>query len=256
MNTWCGSTINSSKRSILLSFISIDETCKPVFSVVDPKRSQWRCCTWAMVGDFSRTHHLKQTCCDWNGTFTTFWVKMNSLCTCHTRHNMEIQKHLWKKGFNDPFKVVKTTSSTWNYDSCWEGKFDFWIVMRFCNNSLPGISLSAKGFTKCTRGQWNLIKDMCHFSRGINCDSACHNWNKFNPRSITGAWVYTIHIRKVFLYCVLFFRLCYVNTGPFYWRGLSIIPAWVSNYAHYKVWDEITYSFPNLGLDKLFHPTF
>ena len=35
--------------------------------------------------------------------------------------------------------------------------------------------------------------------------------------------------------------------------------AWLSNYIHYKVWDEITYPFPNfcwsLGMDKLFHPT-
>ena len=38
------------------------------------------------------------------------------------------------------------------------------------------------------------------------------------------------------------------------------IPAWISNYIHYKVWDEITYTFLNcsrwsLGMDKSFHPT-
>ena len=41
-----------------------------------------------------------------------------------------------------------------------------------------------------------------------------------------------------------------INTicrGPFYWHGLSLIPEWVSNYIH-KVWDEITYPFPYLGL--------
>ena len=35
--------------------------------------------------------------------------------------------------------------------------------------------------------------------------------------------------------------------GPFYWHGLTLIPAWVSNYIHYKVWDETTYPFPNFN---------
>ena len=30
---------------------------------------------------------------------------------------------------------------------------------------------------------------------------------------------------------------------PFYWHGLTLIPACISNYIHYKVWDEITYPF-------------
>ena len=41
----------------------------------------------------------------------------------------------------------------------------------------------------------------------------------------------------------------------FYYHGLTIIPAWISIYIHYKVWDEITYPFLNfngwsLGMDK------
>ena len=35
--------------------------------------------------------------------------------------------------------------------------------------------------------------------------------------------------------------------GPFYKRGLIFIPAWISNYIHHKVWDEITYPFPNFN---------
>ena len=31
--------------------------------------------------------------------------------------------------------------------------------------------------------------------------------------------------------------------SPFYWHGLTFIPAWISNYNHYKVWDGITYIF-------------
>ena len=29
--------------------------------------------------------------------------------------------------------------------------------------------------------------------------------------------------------------------------GLTLIPAWMSNYNHYKVQDEITYPFPNFN---------
>ena len=34
---------------------------------------------------------------------------------------------------------------------------------------------------------------------------------------------------------------------PFYSYGLSLIPVWVGNYIHSKVWDEITYRFPNFN---------
>ena len=61
-----------------------------------------------------------------------------------------------------------------------------------------------------------------------------------------------------------------INTrAPFYSHGLTLIPAWINNHIHYKVWDEITYPFLNfdganylsipklrsLGMDKYFHPT-
>ena len=31
----------------------------------------------------------------------------------------------------------------------------------------------------------------------------------------------------------------------FYWHGLTLISTWISNYMHYKVWDEIAYQFRN-----------
>ena len=41
---------------------------------------------------------------------------------------------------------------------------------------------------------------------------------------------------------------CRYNTsGPFHQHGLTLIPAWISNYIHYKVWDEITYPFLNFN---------
>ena len=35
--------------------------------------------------------------------------------------------------------------------------------------------------------------------------------------------------------------------GSFYYHGLTSIPAWISNYFHYKVWDKITYPFLNFN---------
>ena len=35
--------------------------------------------------------------------------------------------------------------------------------------------------------------------------------------------------------------------GPFYKHGLTLIPAWISNHMSSKVWDEITYPFPNFN---------
>ena len=36
-----------------------------------------------------------------------------------------------------------------------------------------------------------------------------------------------------------------VCKGPFYWHGLTLIKALVSNHTRSKVWDETTYQFPN-----------
>ena len=35
--------------------------------------------------------------------------------------------------------------------------------------------------------------------------------------------------------------------GSLYWNGLTLTPAWMSNYIQQKVWDEITYPFTNFN---------
>ena len=42
------------------------------------------------------------------------------------------------------------------------------------------------------------------------------------------------------------FKEC-LNRAPFYWHGLTLIPAWICNYILSKVWDEITYPFLNFN---------
>ena len=38
-----------------------------------------------------------------------------------------------------------------------------------------------------------------------------------------------------------------IPVAPFYLHGLTLIPAWISNYMPGKVWDEITYPFLNFN---------
>ena len=40
---------------------------------------------------------------------------------------------------------------------------------------------------------------------------------------------------------------CPGSWDPFYWRELTLISAWITNYIHCKVWAEITYQFPNFN---------
>ena len=37
------------------------------------------------------------------------------------------------------------------------------------------------------------------------------------------------------------------NLGPLLLTWFNLIPTWISNYIHYKVWDEITYPMPNFN---------
>ena len=62
---------------------------------------------------------------------------------------------------------------------------------------------------------------------------------QYNPHWKSG-WDYVVFIAALF-----------VNGAPFYQHGFILIPAWISNYIHYKVWDEIPYPFSNLTREKI-----
>ena len=48
-----------------------------------------------------------------------------------------------------------------------------------------------------------------------------------------------------------YFRRFSLRPGlPFTNMVLTLIPAVISNYIHYKLWDETTYPFLNFGMDK------
>ena len=40
-------------------------------------------------------------------------------------------------------------------------------------------------------------------------------------------------------------KIWYITQGPILITMINFYPAWISNYIHSKVWDEITYRFPS-----------
>ena len=39
--------------------------------------------------------------------------------------------------------------------------------------------------------------------------------------------------------------------GPVYWHGLNSVPAWISNYFHYRVYNDINHPFPNFSVTAI-----
>ena len=52
------------------------------------------------------------------------------------------------------------------------------------------------------------------------------------------------HIVSYYDVCNLLSYFFQVN---FHWHGLTLMSAWICNGIHHKVWDEITYPFPNFN---------
>ena len=85
---------------------------------------------------------------------------------------------------------------------------------------------------------------------GKNCSShtvalgTLHSWSATHVEGQLNDISITIQIQLEINFAVIPFTA--VN-GPFYKHGLTLIPACISNYIHYKVWDEITYPFLNFN---------
>ena len=64
-----------------------------------------------------------------------------------------------------------------------------------------------------------------------------------------GSWKSASHAYIYNRWRPFFVQGCFLlfTWGPFCYHGLTLIPAWMTNYTHYKVWDEITYPFPNFN---------
>ena len=92
--------------------------------------------------------------------------------------------------------------------------------------------------------------------RNTSCEFIMNDYITTTKQSTTKPCAYFLGytVYGVRTYFVMFTRLRTIATlsaptvcGPFYLRGLTLIPAWISNHMPSKVWDEITYPFLNFN---------
>ena len=53
--------------------------------------------------------------------------------------------------------------------------------------------------------------------------------------------------RRLSVCCSIALKVPPCTRGPFCWHGLTLIPAYISNYMLYNVWNDITYAFLNFN---------
>ena len=59
-------------------------------------------------------------------------------------------------------------------------------------------------------------------------------------------WHANIHEQKI-SHMSSFYVVNRWYRGPLYLHGLTLFPAWIRNYIHYNVWDEIIFPIPNVS---------
>ena len=99
--------------------------------------------------------------------------------------------------------------------------FPYVICAKFCGNQLPIALSEAKLYV------WIWIMEIIYWWKG------------------SLYWLY-LHM-FIFILDGDSFLLVIDTSGPFYLHGLTLIPAWISNYMPSKVWDKITYPFLNFN---------
>ena len=66
-------------------------------------------------------------------------------------------------------------------------------------------------------------------------------------QGIYGLMLLILYKKLLFMSIFFFYVRNFVMCGPFYWHGLILIPAWISDYIHYEIWDENSYPFLNFN---------
>ena len=156
------------------------------------------------------------------------------------------------------------------YNSCWfnptmlgEAYMRHWTAIllvqvmvwrRSGTNPLPlpiMMQSSVVDWTLMSKLQWNFDDNIKYAIIYIFRNIVCKVWVMFSypqyGKSIFSTFQF---ISKEFTHCArcgLFCGCTPVNFTRVLHHGLTLIPAWMNNYIHYKVWDEINYSIPNFN---------
>ena len=138
---------------------------------------------------------------------------------------------------------------------------DIWALMRLmCFSSLSMFTTVLRLIQYARSEEWVLWRHGWHVmvwafqvwylypgvGGGLGAQG-CRRYGKFCNRINT-------YFFRIILKCMYMSKLSitwptyrYRCSGPFYLHGLTLISALISNYIHYKVWDEITYPFSNFN---------
>ena len=90
--------------------------------------------------------------------------------------------------------------------------------------------------------QWvcNMYKEPIKHTYQFSSFRSCLRWQEMGLKSSS-----TINQQPA---CTFKLPPCRTGSrGLIQWHGLTLRPAWISNYIHYKVWDEIIYPFTNFN---------
>ena len=110
--------------------------------------------------------------------------------------------------------------------------------------------MSSYWYRKPHCGDKTVVRSSC-LHNGISYTGKITSLYWISPLAITPRWTRPSTCKHI------------NNQGPFYWHGLILILAWISNNFSIKVWDEINYPIPNilqwlyrwsLRMEKHFHP--
>ena len=108
---------------------------------------------------------------------------------------------------------------------------------------------------------WDSIVPMCRNKpQSTHLINICRNyWNNYYKIVYENTFYHKRLFKSSWWRCVMAFQ-CHLSFrslwkttpgGPFYKHGLTLIPAWISNYINYKVWDKITYPPSNFNVQPL-----
>ena len=136
-------------------------------------------------------------------------------------------------------KIIERTRKMYRVVCSYGQLWPFQSFSRQTTNSVGKI-ISTKGYatikkTPLEKYFCNSQQDTMHFLRNDSCF-----YTKWSLVTIgNGDKVQCIIISLTVWMLCCFDKVKVVIRGPFYWHGISLIPAWISNHTSGKVWDEI-----------------
>ena len=177
------------------------------------------------------------------------------MCSNPFRDHIGFQRHLvWLLPYTNkpdrPLNQLEALKPSDAYTSQWVGPSSVQTMACLV------ISLTLT-YNSLERRKYFSMKLYSKFKEEIRCKSHVQNVSHFVPASMIQGEPFELHVnwREMFRWVIMSFMLIvmYIYSGSrtsdsrglFYWHGLTLIPAWISNYIHYKVWDQINYQFPN-----------